>query len=91
MQPSDLNHWRLNVQIMQSPQIQHLNKSLATRDATTKILLPLYCCLLFYGSLVEFIGLWCFMSLSTIFQLYHGGQVEETRVSGENHQPVASH
>jgi hypothetical protein len=34
------------------------------------------------------------MPLSTIFQLYRGGQfylVDETRVPVENHRPVASH
>ena len=34
------------------------------------------------------------MSLSTIFQLYRGGQfslVEETGIPTENHRPVASH
>ena len=38
-------------------------------------------------------GLWCLMSLSTIFQLY--GVVsfleEETRVPRKNYQPVTSH
>jgi hypothetical protein len=36
---------------------------------------------------------WFLMSLSTIFQLYGGGEllVEETGIPGENHQPAASY
>ena len=40
------------------------------------------------------LALGCLTPLSTIFQLYRGGQillVEETKVPGENHRPVTSH
>jgi hypothetical protein len=43
--------------------------------------------------IVLWLGLWSLTPLSTIFQLYRGGQllVEETDVPGENHRHVASH
>jgi hypothetical protein len=31
------------------------------------------------------------MQLSTIFQLYRGGQILLVKETGENHRPVASH
>ena len=39
--------------------------------------------------------LWCLTPLSTLFKLYRGMRsallMEETRVPGENHRPIASH
>jgi hypothetical protein len=49
--------------------------------------------LTFYTQKENKVGLWCLTSISTISQLYRGGQLywwKETGVPGENHWPVAN-
>jgi len=44
--------------------------------------------------MIGLVDLCSLTSISTIFQLYRGGQyllVEETGVPGENHRPAANH